>query len=135
MYQYKRKIFFYEVDAAGILFFGNIMNICHESYENFLHDNISEDFFNHAKYVIPIKKAESEYFLPIKMGEDVNVELTVGKIGKSSFEIIYNLRNYKGEIAVTVKTVHVFADKKFFQKTTIPVHFREVLTKYSSTED
>ncbi|HSP86731.1 MAG TPA: acyl-CoA thioesterase [Ignavibacteriaceae bacterium] len=120
MFSVKRKINFYDCDAAGVLFFARIYELCHSAYEELIESfNLDEDYWNNEDYIVPIIKSEASYHKPLKYGDIVTVEIKVVQLKSSSFELNYECRNEKNEVTNKIKTVHVCADKKSWTKTTL----------------
>lgn len=118
MFKYDYKIKFHDVDAAKIVFFGNVYKIAHDAYQEMLNGfELKEDYFTSENYVIPIVHSEAEYFSPLKFNQDIKIKISVLKIGESSFELRYDFMDEKDYRYVCVKTVHVLVDKKSFKKT------------------
>ena len=132
MFTYKRKINFYDCDAAGILFFARIYELCHSAYEEMIASfNIGEDFWNNDSYIVPIIKSEASYHKPLRYGETAIVEIKVEQLRPSSFELNYLCKNEQGEITDKVRTVHVFVDQKTWKKKEIPTKIFEGLKTHS----
>ena len=113
----KRKINFYDCDPAGILFYGNIFFFCHTAYEELvLTFDLKYEYWLSKEFVVPIFTTEANYLKPLKRGDEINVEVSVTDLRKSSFELSYKCSNQSGDLCVIVKTVHVFLDKKTWQK-------------------
>jgi 1,4-dihydroxy-2-naphthoyl-CoA hydrolase len=128
MYKFQTKIFFFDADPAGILFFGRVFEICHRGYEDFIGSlNLNQNYFTHPDIAMPVIHTEADYFKPMKYGDAVNVFVSVEKIKNSSFEIKYALKNDLDEKFAVIKTAHVFIDKKSFSKIDIPEEFKEKL--------
>ena len=128
MFTYKRKINFHDCDAAGILFFARIYEVCHSAYEEMITSfNIGEDFWNNDSYIVPIIKSEASYHKPIRYGETVTVEIKVEQLKSSSFELNYICKNEQGEITDKVRTVHVFVNKKTWKKKELSAKISEGL--------
>ena len=126
MFKFKRKIKFYEADSAGIMFFGNIFRIIHEAYEEFL-QTPQNDYFVKGDIVLPIVHTESDYFIPLKIHENIGINLTVSKLQDRSFELSYEVLNAEGKTAIKAKTIHVCVDNKNFEKVNLPEDLRELL--------
>lgn len=121
MFTVKRKINFYDCDAAGILFFARIYELCHSAYEELIASfNIAEDYWNNEEYIVPIIKSEASYHKPIKYGEVITVEIKVAQLKSSSFELNYECKNEKGEVTDKIKIVHVCVRKKDWMKRELP---------------
>ncbi|MFA3782136.1 acyl-CoA thioesterase [Melioribacteraceae bacterium 4301-Me] len=121
MYTSKVKVFFYDADPAGIIFFSNIFRFAHSVYEEFMRTlNTEKNFFIDRDFLLPIIHAEADYLKSIKPGDELKVELIVTQLKKSSFELSYNMYNTNSELAAKVKTVHVCRGKKEFKKIDMP---------------
>ncbi len=126
MISIKRKVSFYDCDPAGIIFYSKIFDYCHSAYEELISSfKLNENYWNNEEYVVPIIKSEASYSKPIKYGDLINIELKVSQLKSSSFELEYICKNENGEVTNTVKTVHIFVDKKNWEKINIP----EVINK------
>ncbi|HVO74410.1 MAG TPA: acyl-CoA thioesterase [Ignavibacteriaceae bacterium] len=118
MFVYKKKINFFDCDPAGILFYGRVYELCHSAYEAMIESfNLREDYWTNENYAVPIISSEAKYLKPIKNGDEIMVEIKVLRLKTSSFELLYDCKNKKGESCASVKTVHVFIDKKNWTKT------------------
>jgi len=131
MFNYVHKIKFHEVDSVGIVFFANVYKIAHDVYQEFLFSlNLNENYFESEKFAIPLIHSSADYFKPLKFNQNVNINLCIEKVGKSSFELNYNFKNEKEETLVKVKTVHVMISKPDFAKTEIPVDLKNELMRF-----
>lgn len=122
------------MDAAGIIFFANQFKIIHDAYEDLL-DKIGWSFrtmLKAKKYFLPIVHAESDYKVPLFVGDKIVVTVKVGLIGRTSFSLEYTLKRGKTLVG-RAKTVHVAIYQKTHQKTPLPPALRRVLSKYQST--
>lgn len=131
MHTTKLKIYFYDADPAGIMFYANLFKYVHAAYENFIERmNMHKNFFFDSDYLLPILHAEADYLLPVKAGDELKIEVYVSKIKKSSFELSYKIYRHKDEIAATAKTVHVCVSKNKFEKTELPKSFYDKLKEH-----
>lgn len=131
MYIYKKKINFYDCDPAGIMFYGRVYELCHAAYEAMIEScNLNYDYWTNDKFIVPIIKSEASYHKPMKYGEEISVEIEVAQLKSSSFELVYECKNTKGEKCVKIRTVHVFVDKNNWEKTDIVYEVREGLEKH-----
>ena len=132
MFKEKIKISFYDCDPAGILFYANLFKFAHKAYEALISSfDLPINYFENNEYVVPIIHAEGDYYIPMKPGVEINVSVEVTQIRKSSFELSYKFINNNSKVCAEVKTVHVFVDKKSFEKISIPV---QVLKKIESNK-
>ncbi|MEJ2618397.1 MAG: thioesterase family protein [Ignavibacteriaceae bacterium] len=131
MFAVKKRINFYDCDPAGILFFARVYEICHSAYEEMIRSfNLGEDYWTNENYLVPILKSEASYHKPIKFGEMITVEIVVGNLRDSSFELNYEVKNDKREVCTKVKTAHIFVDKKSWKKTEIVEEVKEELQNH-----
>ena len=131
MFQFKRRINFYDCDPAGILFYGRIYEICHEAYEAMIESfNLRESYWINENFIVPIIHSEAKYRKPLRAGETIEIEITVTILKESSFELTYLFKNSKGEITNNVRTVHVFVNKADWKKMKITDEIKEGLCSH-----
>lgn len=88
---YHRVVRFQDTDAAGVVYFANILSICHEAYEAWLAAigvNLRE-FFSGKTVAVPIVHAEATFLQPLFCGETYKIHLTPVLLTDSKFEIAY----------------------------------------------
>ena len=127
MYIYQTKIKLHETDAAGLLFFSNQFKIIHDAYESLL-EKIGFGFaelIRHQSFFLPIVHAEADYKKPLFVGDVVEIQVTIEKVGQTSFTFAYKLLNARKELVGTARTVHVTMDKKTHTKIPLPSDMRE----------
>ena len=90
-FTYNRTIRFQETDAAGVMYFSNVLNICHEAYEASLTAaGITLDrFFRNPTVAVPIVHASVDFLRPSVCGDGQVVQLTPSPLTPDSFEIVY----------------------------------------------
>ncbi len=133
MFTYKTQIRLHDTDAAGLLFFANQLVIVHDAYEKLL-QKIGFSFeamLKKRSYFLPIVHIESDYKAPLFVGDEIAITVKVENIGTSSFTFAYEIRNKKGLLVGTARTVHVTTAKKTKKKITLPKDFRAALEKIS----
>ncbi len=131
-YIYSRTVRLQDTDAAGILFFANWFIFAHEAYEKMMED-IGIGFarlFETESYIVPIVHAEADYNKPVRVGDEIEVELTVADIGTTSFTVKYILRTTDRQTAGTCRTVHVTMDKRNNKKIPLTDELRQGLSGY-----
>lgn len=128
MFSTKVKVYFYDADPAGIIFFASLFKFAHAAYEDFMKSlNTSTDYFFDENYVLPIIHAEGDYKKPIRAGEELGVNVTVSQVRESSFELSYIFYNRNNELSAAAKTVHTAVNKKTFSKTDLPEELKTKL--------
>ncbi len=90
---YHRTVRFQETDAAGVLYFANILKICHEAYEESLEVSgiILKEFFTNSLVAYPIIHANVDFFRPISCGDKLKIRLIPQKLSEEKFEIDYEI--------------------------------------------
>ena len=127
MYVYQTRIKLHETDAAGILFFSQQFKIVHDAYEGLL-EKIGfgfPDLLKNKDFFLPIVHAESDFKIPLFVGDLIEIQVFVSHVGQTSFTLAYKLLNLKQELAGAAKTVHVTINKISRQKIPIPKEMRE----------
>jgi YbgC/YbaW family acyl-CoA thioester hydrolase len=133
-FKYSRPVRLQDTDAAGILFFANWIVIAHEAYESMMAD-IGFDFasmIDSGDFLVLIVHVENNYSAAVRLGDVLTVELTVTRLGDSSFTIDYSFTKLDGSEAGTCRTVHAATDSKSGLKIPLPDKFRAALARYSS---
>jgi 1,4-dihydroxy-2-naphthoyl-CoA hydrolase len=111
-FTYQRTIRFHDTDAAGVVYFTNILNICHEAYEESLEIsgiNIKQ-FFTQPPIAFPIIHANVDFFRPIYCGDKLNITLRSEKLSEDKFEINYQL-SVSETLVSRATTRHVCIDE------------------------
>lgn len=134
MFVTKNRVRMHDTDMAGILYFARQFRFAHDALEEFAE---SEGFsfdqvFHQESFVFVIVHAEADYFAPLKLGDLLEVHLTIEKIGSSSFTVNYEIYKLQGERQRVgrAQTVHVTLDSKSRTKIPIPTVLRKKLEKH-----
>ncbi|KAM3100011.1 acyl-CoA thioesterase [Phormidesmis sp. 146-35] len=93
-FTHERIVRFQDTDAAGVVYFANVLTICHEAYEASLmavEINL-KGFFSGSKTAVPIVHADVDFFRPMYCGDRLSIQLTPRAISDSEFEIFYEIR-------------------------------------------
>lgn len=135
MFVSKNKVRMHDTDMAGILYFPRIYRFAHDTLEDFI-DSLGFRFntiFTDWDYLFVIVHSEANYYSSLKVGDDIDVELTIPHIGKTSFTIAYEIYKTQDKFHMgSVKTVHVTVDKIKRTKIDIPDRLRHALEKHLS---
>lgn len=127
MFTYEHVVKFHECDPAGIMFFGNVYFIAHDSYEVLINSRIPHfNFFANSAYAFPLIKSSAEYYHPAKQGQKLNVTVNTGAISGSSYTIEYNFF-VLDKLVASVKTDHVCVLKEGFKKNNLPEEVKGLL--------
>ncbi len=110
-FTYNRTIHLQDTDAAGVVYFANVLSICHEAYEASLEaSNIHlKAFFTHPPVAFPVVHANVDFFRPMCCGDKLEVSLIPHKLGVNKFEVNYEIMVENVLVAKAV-TRHVCID-------------------------
>lgn len=125
------EVRFRHADPAGIMFFGNVYKIAHDTYEDFITYLGFEwsDWFKNEDWAVPIRHSSCEHFRPMFPSKVYDVHVFVERIGKSSFTLKYVF--VEGDDAYCeVSLVHTFYNIKSHTKMTMPSDIRDRLEAY-----
>ena len=108
-FSYQRIIRFQDTDAAGVVYFANVLAMCHEAYEESLAaSGINlKVFFSNSDIAIPIVHASVDFFRPMFCGDKISICLVPQQINHEKFEVTYELFGVTEEIYAKAITRHV----------------------------
>ncbi|MEW6050652.1 MAG: thioesterase family protein [Candidatus Zixiibacteriota bacterium] len=131
MFTHHTTVQLHQTDAAGILFFGRFFFLAHDAYQAYIESKGLgfAKILDQGLFLLPIVHAEADYKAPLRVGDKVTVRLRAETIGTTSFILAYELTKEDGAMAGTVKTVHVWVDRKTFEKQPLPEWVKGALGK------
>lgn len=135
MFEYEMQVRMRHTDAAGVTFFAEQFALVHEAYEAFLESRglDLQQFLEGNSAHLPIVHAEADYRAPLKLGDRLLLQLTIERIGDSSFVLDCRIRRAEdGRLASKVSTVHVAVDPGSREKMDLPSALRAALEEISS---
>ncbi|NJM73359.1 MAG: acyl-CoA thioesterase [Scytonema sp. RU_4_4] len=127
-FTYNRTIHFQDTDAAGVVYFANILTICHEAYEeSLIMSGISlKNFFTNPSVAFPIVHAGVDFFRPLYCGDNVLIRLMPQQLSIDRFEVAYEV--IVGEVtAAKAVTRHVCIETNSRTKRELPENMKEWL--------
>jgi 1,4-dihydroxy-2-naphthoyl-CoA hydrolase len=126
-FSYEYLIQFRDTDAAGVVYFANILSICHIAYEaSLIASGIDLKLFvNNPEFAVPITHASADFFKPLYCGDRVTIELTPRSINSYKFEIDYQLGS------ATAITKHVVIDPSTRKRKELPIILANWLDRWS----
>ncbi|MDA3844084.1 MAG: acyl-CoA thioesterase [Candidatus Kapabacteria bacterium] len=129
MFTYNTFVKLNDTDSAGVLFFANIFNLAHEAYERWL-DSIGcsiSTILNESDYILPIVHSEADYKRPMRVGDEVNIKISLESINGSGYTLNYQFVDKDGQTTAFVKTGHVVLDKESMGRTELSKQLRNAL--------
>jgi 1,4-dihydroxy-2-naphthoyl-CoA hydrolase len=90
---YDRTVRFQDTDAAGVVYFANVLAICHEAYEASLAaaEIDLKAFFGAAEVAVPIAHASVDFLRPMFCGDRLQIHLHPSQTSPSEFQITYQI--------------------------------------------
>ncbi len=111
---YTRTIRFQDTDAAGVVYFTNVLAICHEAYEASLAavGFKLQSFFSDPLLAIPIVHAYVDLLQPMVCGDRYTITMRPSLLSPQKFEIFYQIFGAEGVDRLAGKgyTRHVCID-------------------------
>jgi 1,4-dihydroxy-2-naphthoyl-CoA hydrolase len=98
-FTYTRTVRFQDTDAAGVVYFANVLAMCHEAYEaSIAASGINlKAFFSNPEVAFPIIHASVDFYRPLFAGDRLTIQLTPKQVAGDLFEIAYQV--FSGEVA------------------------------------
>ena len=101
-FRYQHRIHFRDTDAAGVVFFSNILSFFHEAYEASLAASGIDirQFFRVDDLAVPIVHSNCDFHRPMQCGEIYDIMLTPQQESVNEFSISY--QSFKADGAIRV---------------------------------
>jgi 1,4-dihydroxy-2-naphthoyl-CoA hydrolase len=128
-FNYSRTVRFADTDAAGVVYFANVLTMCHEAYEESLSQgNIDlKTFFAQNAIAIPIIHAEVDFLAPIYCGERIEIKVSSKLINEKIFELNYQIVKGSSQIA-QAQTRHICIETRSRKTKPLPVTILKWIT-------
>ena len=127
MFQTQAKIRLHHTDGAGVLYFAQLFVLAHECYEAFLDTVLPiRTILDQGQILMPITHAEADYQNPIRVGDSLDVTLTLEAQTEHSFTLDFTFKKDQDQVA-TASIRHVVVSADFSGKTMIPAELRQAL--------
>ncbi len=133
-FNYLRRVYLGDTDAAGVVYFPKGLEICHAAYEESLAEaGISlNQMIQAGKTALPIVHAEIDFIRPIYCGDQLQVTLTISQVNNSEFAIAYQIFPVDNldQILVKAQTRHVCINPQIRQRIDLPAAMLEWLNRF-----
>lgn len=108
IFSHSYTVHFADTDAAGVVYFANVLRICHQAYEQSLLEFGFDlkTFFQNTSAAIPIIHAEVDFFRPLYCGDELLINVCPQLLNQKTFEINYQLSK-DSTICCVAKTKHI----------------------------
>ena len=139
---YRRVVRLEDTDAAGVVYFANVLSICHEAYEAAL--AIAgvdlKAFFSGRTIAVPIVHASIDLRSPMFCGEAYEISVVPAQLNASKFEVRYRIgraieRSDQDDARMTqALTVHVAIDAATRTRADLPANLVQWLRQTEAIE-
>lgn len=104
---------FEDADPAGVIFYPRAIALAHAVIEELLRRSPLgwNAWFCSPTHAAPVRRAEAEFFHPMRPGEKVTALARVENLGETSVTFVVEFINADNIVAARVRTVHVLIDK------------------------
>ena len=129
------QVRFGDVDHAGIVYYPQFFIYFHEAFEDFFdHNGHAYHLMLNQRHVgFPTVHIETDYSLPLRYGDSLDLELSVAKVGGKSATFRYDgFRHRDGQQACRAEITCACVDMKSFAATPIPDDLRALFTRFQS---
>jgi 1,4-dihydroxy-2-naphthoyl-CoA hydrolase len=130
-FDYLRRIYLSDTDAAGVVYFAKGLEICHQAYEESLTQggiNLSQ-MIREGTTALPIVHAEIDFLRPLFCGDRIQIGLIASLINDREFAIAYQISpvDNLAQILVKAQTRHVCINPQIRQRIDLPAIMLEWL--------
>ena len=131
----RHPVRFGDVDHAGIVYYPQFFIYFHEAFEDFFNEN------GHAYHVMlnqrhigfPTVSIKTDYKLPLRYGDALDIELSVPKMGRSSAVFKYvGYRHRDGQKACAASITCACINLDSFKSCDIPDDLRALFERFTS---
>ena len=138
-FNYLRRVYLSDTDAAGVVYFAKGLEICHEAYEESLADaGISlKQMIRLGETALPIVHAEIDFIRPLFCGDQIQISLVTSLVKDSEFAIAYQifLVDNPKQILVKAQTRHVCINPQLRQRINLPTAVLQWLNRFHAVNN
>jgi len=122
----KTIIRFEDADPAGVIFYPRALALAHAAVERMIRRGPLgwDAWFASPQYAAPLRRAEADFFHPLRAGAEVTVRTSVEKCGETSVTFMVELLDADHRLAASIRTVHVLIDKRTGRPMALPQDMR-----------
>jgi YbgC/YbaW family acyl-CoA thioester hydrolase len=104
---------FSDADPAGVVFYPRALALAHEVTEDMIRRSGlgGDGWFAAAEHAAPVRRAEAEFFSPMRPGETFAARAAVEKLGETSVTFVVEFTDQAGRTAARIRTVHVLINR------------------------
>jgi YbgC/YbaW family acyl-CoA thioester hydrolase len=121
---------FSEVDLVGFVYYPRVLHYCHVAMEAFFAARCGTTYAQllaDERLGFATVNAQAEFFAPFNYGDEVEVEVFIARVGRSSATFEYRLRRASdGTLCARVTLVQVALNVDEHRAVEIPARYRAV---------
>jgi acyl-CoA thioesterase FadM len=104
---------FSDADPAGVIFYPRALALAHEVTEEMIRRSElgAAGWFAAPEHAAPVRRAEAEFFRPMRPGETFAARAVVEKLGETSVTFVVEFTDHAGCTAARIRTVHVLINR------------------------
>jgi 4-hydroxybenzoyl-CoA thioesterase len=133
------KIRFGDIDRAGIVYYPRFMHYFHVALEEFFAGALGieyHDVVETHRIGLPTVHLETNFSRPFSYGDNIEVEVSVLKVGRSSITFGYRVfKQGENDPRIVGHNVTVCLDMDTFKKLVIPPWFRQLLEQQLNADE
>lgn len=123
-FNYLRRVYLADTDAAGVVYFAKGLEICHEAYEESLAKARIDlkQMINEKQVALPIVHAEIDFLRPVFCGDELQVSLSGSWVNDSEFAIAYQIFSIDNleRVSIAAQTRHVCINPQIGRRMDLP---------------
>jgi len=136
---YKRRANYYETDMMGIVHHSNHIRYFEEARLDYM-KSFGCDVLEMEKegIIIPNVDAYAKYYIPVRFGEEVDIEVFLTTFNGIKMEYTFTMRKQNGELAAEGHTMHCFVKSNFRPislKKAFPEYYQKLLAHLEPKEE
>lgn len=133
----KKQIWFHHCDPAGIVFYPQYLLLMNEVLQDWFQTALEIDYaglFAERRTGIPTIRLECDFLAPSLLGDMVDFTLTVRRIGRSSFELHFEVTGPRHDVRVRIRAVMVTMSLEENRSIPIPGDIRRAMERFCPLE-
>lgn len=121
IFEYKKKVKYYETDMMGVVHHSNYIRWFEEARVEFMREaDLSYRRMEEEGIQIPVVTVSCKYKIPAAFDDDITVKTSLRKYNGIVIELAYEVsRDSDGALLVTGESSHCFVDKESFKPVSI----------------
>ena len=125
------KVRFGDCDPAGLVYYPTIFHYCHVAMEEFFAERCGISYAQlmaDERIGFPTVNVQSEFFTPLVYGDEVEIEVSVSRVGRSSVTFEYRVRR-AGDQQLCARSTQVQVAMNLDTRRAVPLpeHYRSLL--------